>query len=458
LNRHIKQVHFTGIGGIGMSGLAEILHASGCAVSGSDLRETQITRRLRSLGLRVTIGHDAVNIGQAHVVVYSSAIPATNPELKAAEAAHIPVIPRAEMLAELMRMKYGVAIAGSHGKTTTTSLAGAVLQAGGLDPTIIVGGVVKSLGTNSRLGQGDVLVAEADESDGSFLHLVPTVVVVTNIDREHIDHYESLENLAGAFLDFTNRVPFYGSCLLCLDDPNVQAMLPKVTRRVRTYGLSAQAEISADDLVAKDLTTRFVAKADGHKLGTVRLQIPGRHNVQNALAAIAVGLEHDVPFTRISEALEDFNGVERRFEVCGERDGIIVVSDYAHHPTEIRATMATARGSFKRRIVAAFQPHRYSRTQDLLDRFARAFHDADVLAVTEIYAAGERKIPGVEAQLLVDMIRGHGHREVHFLPELSETVSELRRLTQPGDLLLFLGAGNISQLAADFLNEGGDGD
>jgi UDP-N-acetylmuramate--alanine ligase len=439
-----------------MSGLAEILHASGYSVSGSDLRDSAIIRRLRGLGLTITIGHDTANIGDPNVVVCSSAISANNPEVQAAQAAHVPVISRAEMLAELMRMKYGVAIAGSHGKTTTTSLVGAVLQTAGLDPTIIVGGVVKSLGTNSRLGRGDVLVAEADESDGSFLHLIPTVVVVTNIDREHIDHYGSFERLIAAFLDFTNRVPFYGTCVLCLDDPTLQTVLPKITRRFRTYGLSAQAEVSAEELLIEGLTTRFVAKLDGNKLGAVRLQMVGRHNVQNALAAITVGLEHDVPFPQIRTALEEFSGVERRFEVCGEQDGVLVVNDYAHHPTEIRATLAAARAGLRRRIVAAFQPHRYSRTQDLLDQFARAFHETDVLVVTEIYAAGESKLPGVEARLLAEAIRHHGHREVYFVPELPDVLPRLRELTQPGDLLLIIGAGDINRLAAGFLEQGGD--
>ncbi len=455
--RRIQRVHFVGIGGIGMSGLAEILHTSGYAVSGSDLRASPATRRLGGLGIPVTIGHAAANVGRAHVVVYSSAIAATNPELQTAHEAHIPVIPRAEMLAELMRLRYSVAVAGSHGKTTTTSLVGAVLQTGGLDPTIIVGGLVKSLGTNSRLGSGDVLVAEADESDGSFLHLIPTLVVVTNIDREHIEHYQSFDRLNEAFLDFTNRVPFYGACVLCLDDPNVQALLPDVTRRVRTYGLSAQAQISAEEVSVQGLQTRFVAKHEGRKLGPIRLQIPGIHNVRNALAAIAVGLEFDVAFTDTQRALEEFEGVERRFEIRGEREGVLVIDDYAHHPTEIRATLAAAREGLGRRIVAAFQPHRYTRTRDLFGEFAHAFHDSDVLLMTEIYAAGESKIYGVEARLLVETIRRHGHREVHWVAEVGEVVPKLRQLVRPGDALIFMGAGDIGQLAARFLeeNEGG---
>jgi len=443
-----------------MSGLAEILHASGYEVSGSDLQQSPASERLSRLGVRVTIGHDAANVSRAHVVVYSSAIPATNPELAAAQRAHVPVIPRAEMLAELMRIRYGVAIAGSHGKTTTTSLVGAVLQTAGLDPTIIVGGMVKSLGTNSRLGAGELLVAEADESDGSFLQLIPTVVVVTNIDREHIEHYQSFERLADAFRDFANRVPFYGACVLCLDDPHVQAMLPGVTRRVLSYGLSAQALVSAEEILVQGFETRFTAKHKGQKLGTIRLQISGLHNVRNALAAIAVGLEFDVAFSDIQQALEGFEGVERRFEIRGERQGVLVIDDYAHHPTEIRATLAAAREGLGRRIVATFQPHRYTRTRALFDEFAHAFHDSDVLVVTEIYPAGEPKLPGVEARSLVRAIRERGHREVHWAAEESEIVPMLRRLVRAGDVLLIMGAGDIGRVAVNFLDdaEGGAND
>ncbi len=453
MNRRIQHVHFIGIGGIGMSGLAEILHASGYSVSGSDLHESATTERLRNLGMPVTIGHAAENVRDIDVVVYSSAVSPSNPEIQAADAAGVPVIPRAEMLAELMRIKYGVAIAGSHGKTTTTSLVGAVLQAGGLDPTIIVGGRVKSLGSNSHLGSGDVLVAEADESDGSFLHLTPTVVVVTNIDREHIDHYQSFERLTQAFLDFTNRVPFYGACVLSLDDPTIQSFLPRVRRRVRSYGLSAQAEVSADALRSVGLEMQFVARAQGHKLGELRLRLAGRHNVQNALAAIAVGLEHDVAFSDIQGALEEFNGVERRFEICGETRGILVINDYAHHPTEIHATLETARAGLERRLVVAFQPHRFTRTRDLLEAFAGAFHEADVLLITEIYAAGEPEMTGVDGETLVAAIRAHGHRDVHFISELPGVIPALRALVKPGDALLFMGAGNIGQLPRQFLED-----
>jgi UDP-N-acetylmuramate--alanine ligase len=440
-----------------MSGIAEILQASGYTVSGSDLREGSAVERLRSLGIHVSIGHDARNVGDADVVVYSSAVRLRNPEVEFAEQRHIPVIGRAEMLAELMRLKNGVAVGGSHGKTTTTSLIGAVLQGGGLDPTIIVGGRVRSLGANSKLGAGDVLLAEADESDGSFLRLTPVIAVVTNIDHEHLDHYGGFDELRQAFLDFANRVPFWGVAVLCLDDPHVQEILPQVTRRTRSYGFSAQAEVSADSLEPLGLETRFRALHAGRELGQVRLGLPGRHNVANALAAIAVGLELDVPFARIAEALAGFEGVERRFQVRGDRDGVLVVDDYAHHPAEIRATLAAAREGLGRRVVAAFQPHRYTRTRDLFDDLARAFHDADVLLLTDIYAAGEHKIPGVDAETLAQAAREHGHRGVHWVPERSAIVPALRALTRPGDVLLFMGAGDLGRLADDYL-EGGQAD
>jgi UDP-N-acetylmuramate--alanine ligase len=454
VKRRVQRVHFVGVGGVGMSGLAEILHVSGYTVSGSDLRESATTRRLADLGLRISIGHAVGNAGDADVVVTSSAVPPHNPEVADAEARHIPVIARAEMLSELMRMKYGVAIAGSHGKTTTTSLVGDVLQKGGLDPTIIVGGRVKSLGANSVLGSGDVLVAEADESDGSFLRLIPTVVVVTNVDREHLDHYRDFAGLRAAFLDFTNRIPFWGCAVLCLDDPHVQAMLPDVTRRTRTYGLSAQAEIQADRIEPRGLATRFRVLENRRELGVVELATPGRHNVANALAAIGVGLELEVSFTDIQAALTGFRGVERRFEVIGERDGVMVVDDYAHHPAEIRATLQAARESLERRIVVVFQPHRYSRTRDLFDELSRAFHDADVLLLTEIYPAGEAKLPGVEAEALARAARDHGQRDVHWVREREELLPQLERVLRPHDLLIFMGAGDIGRLAGEFVQGG----
>jgi UDP-N-acetylmuramate--alanine ligase len=454
MKHRVRRVHFVGVGGAGMSGLAEILHASGYAVSGSDLRESASTRRLAALGVRVSIGHEAASVAGADVVVYSSAVRPSNPELVAAHAAHVPVIPRAEMLAELMRMKHGVAISGAHGKTTTTSLIGEVLAAGGLDPTTIVGGRVQSLGANSRLGAGDVLVAEADESDGSFLRLIPSVVVITNIDREHLDHWGSFEALLAGFRDFANRVPFFGAAVVCLDDPHVQGLLPQLTRRLWTYGLSAQADVSASQLEAQGLAMRFRASLRGAPLGDVRLSIPGAHNVANALAAIAVGLEFDVPFAQIREALEGFRGVARRFEIVGERDGVTVVDDYGHHPTEIRATLLAARRGLGRRLLVAFQPHRYTRTRDCFDELARAFHDADRLILTEVYAAGEDKLPGVSGASLAEAVRECGHRAVEFVPESRAIVPRLRELAQAGDVLIFLGAGDIGRLARDYLGQG----
>jgi UDP-N-acetylmuramate--alanine ligase len=460
LKRRVHRVHLVGIGGVGMSGLAEILQATGYAVSGSDLHEGETVRRLRALGVEVSIGHAEANLGAADVVVYSAAIRAANPELRAAEAAHIPVIARAEMLAELMRLKFGIAIAGSHGKTTTTSLVGAVLQAGDLDPTIVVGGRVHSLGSNSRHGAGDVFVAEADESDGSFLALLPSLVVVTNIDREHLDHYGDLERLRGAFADFANRVPFYGAAILCLDDPGVRALLPDVTRRVTTYGLSPQADLAGEAVEVVGWETRFRARASGTPLGEFRLRLPGLHYARNALAAIAVGLELDVPIATIREALAEFAGVARRFELRGQAGGVQVIDDYAHHPTEIRATLDAARRALDGRLIVAFQPHRYTRTRDLFDELASAFHEADSVLITEVYAAGEDKIPGADAEALAEASRRHGHRAVRFVREREDVVPALLDQLQPGDAVLFMGAGDLGQLAEPLLArlEGGSAD
>ena len=447
----VKRIHFIGIGGVGMSGLAEILQTSGYEVSGSDLRASPATRRLETIGIRVAIGHSSENVGVSDVVVYSSAVSPRNPEIREAEAHQVPVIERAEMLAELMRMKDGVAIAGSHGKTTTTSLLGSVLQAGGLDPTIVVGGRVKSLGSNSVLGAGDVLVAEADESDGSFLRLAPSMVAITNIDREHLDHYGDFAALQAAFRDFANRVPFWGAAILCLDDPNIQLLLPEITRRSVTYGFSSQAEIRADRVEARDLRMQFRVLRGDEVLGEVSLASPGRHNVSNALAAVALGLEFDVPFAAIREGLEAFSGVERRFELRGHWRGAPVIDDYAHHPAEIQATLEAAQGGMGRRIVVAFQPHRYTRTRDLFEELAGSFHAADVLLVTEVYAAGEEKIPGVDAAALVEAVRGRGHREAHFVAEREAIVPRLRELARGEDAILFMGAGDIGRLASELL-------
>jgi UDP-N-acetylmuramate--alanine ligase len=451
VHRRIKRIHFVGAGGIGMCGLAELLANQGYEVTGSDLREGPTVERLRSLGIDVAIGHAEANVGRADVVVYSSAVRVSNPELREAEARKIPAIPRAEMLAEVMRLKEGIAVAGSHGKTTTTSLVAHVLAAAGLDPTTVVGGRVLAAGsppTTTRLGSGDLLVAEADESDGSFLRLAPVVAVVTNIDPEHLDHYGSFEALVDAFVDFANRVPFWGAAVLCLDHPGVQSIVPRMTRRTITYGTASQADLVATDLEPDVSGTRFTVRDRSGVLGTARAPLIGLHNVLNALATLAVAREFDVPFARAAEALESFLGIERRFERKGEVGGVCVVDDYGHHPAEIRATLGAARERHPGRLVVAFQPHRYTRTRDLWEDFTRAFNDADVVLVTEIYAAGEPKLPGIEAAALVDAIRAHGHRSVHFVPDLEEALERLAAESRPGDLVLTLGAGSISTLGS----------
>ncbi len=461
MRRRIQRIHFVGIGGIGMCGLAELLQNQGYRVTGSDLREGATVARLRGLGVEVTIGHAAAHVGDADVVVYSSAVSASNPELREAERRKLPVIPRAEMLAEVMRLKEGIAVAGSHGKTTTTSLIAHVLDTAGLDPTAVIGGRVlaaESDRTGARLGAGELLVAEADESDGSFLRLAPVIAVITNVDPEHLDHYGSVEALEDAFVAFANRVPFWGLSVLCLDHPRVQAMLPRMTRRTISYGFSPQADLVATEVAVEGWGTRFDVRLRGESLGTARLSLPGRHNVQNALATLAVALELEVPFARARDALADFPGIERRFELRGERRGVRVVDDYGHHPAEIRATLAAARQGHRGRLVVVFQPHRFTRTRDLFDAFVTAFHEADLLVVTEIYAAGEAKIPGCEASALADAIRAHGQRDVRFVGDLQELPERLVPELAAGDLVLTLGAGSIATLGPRLLarlEEGG---
>ncbi|HTF32954.1 MAG TPA: UDP-N-acetylmuramate--L-alanine ligase [Myxococcota bacterium] len=452
--RRIQHVHFVGIGGIGMCGLAELLHNQGYRVSGSDLREGATVARLRALGVPVVVGHASDNVGQADVVVYSSAVRPSNAELLEAERRKIPVIPRAEMLAEIMRLKHGIAVAGSHGKTTTTSLIAHVLHAAGFDPTAVIGGRVLAAGldpTGARLGRGEFLVAEADESDGSFLRLAPVVAVITNIDPEHLDHYQSYEEIQRAFVSFGNSVPFWGLTVLCLDHPGVQAILPRMTRRITTYGFASQADLVATEVATEGWGMSFRVRSRGEELGGVRLRIPGRHNVSNALATLAVALELDVPFATAAGALENFLGIERRFQPRGEARGVRVVDDYGHHPAEIRATLAAARGLHRGRIVVVFQPHRYTRTRDLFDDFATAFNDADLVVLTEIYPAGEDKLPGVEASLLVEAIRAHGHRDVRFAADLEALPTRLGPELCPGDLVVTLGAGSISAVGPRIL-------
>jgi len=456
MRRRIQRIHFIGAGGIGMCGLAELLANQGYQVTGSDLRESANTGRLRSLGIPVAIGHAEKNVGDVDVVVFSSAVRPDNPEIAGALARKIPVIGRAEMLAEVMRLKDGVAVAGSHGKTTTTSLVAHVLDAAGLDPTAVVGGRVltaERAPSTTRLGAGEVLVAEADESDGSFLRLAPVVAVVTNIDPEHLDHYGSYEAVQDAFVTFCNRVPFWGAAIVCLDHPGVQAILPRLNRRTVTYGTGSQAQA---DWVATDVERvrderggmRFAVRRLGEHLGTVHIRLPGRHNVQNALATLAVAHELDVPFERAAEALAGFLGIERRFEEKGLVGGVRVVDDYGHHPAEIEATLAAARDAHPGRLVVAFQPHRYTRTRDLWEAFTRCFNAADVLVLTAIYPAGEDALPGVDAAALVRAIRAHGHREVSFEPDLDALLARLEAVARPGDLVLTLGAGSIAGLGA----------
>jgi UDP-N-acetylmuramate--alanine ligase len=443
----IEKIHFVGIGGIGMSGIAEVLLNLGYKVSGSDLRGSDTTERLVSLGAEVGIGHRSENLQNVDVVVISSAVHDDNPEVVEAKRLHVPVIPRAEMLAELMRMKYGIAIAGTHGKTTTTSMAASILGHAGIDPTIVIGGKLNAIGTNARLGQGKFLLAEADESDGSFLVLSPTIAIVTNIDADHLDHYAGgIEEIKDTFVQFINKVPFYGLAVLCLDDPNIRAVLPRVKKRYMTYGLSSQADIRATHVKHDGFMTSFVAHYKGYRLGEVSFKMPGPHNVLNAMACIAIALELDVPFAAIQEGFAQFGGVGRRFTVKGEPQGIMVVDDYGHHPAEIKATLSAARQGWpERRIVAAFQPHRYSRTKELFNEFVTAFYDADVLVLTDVYAAGEQPIAGATAERLAGEVRRHGQKDVTWIADREKIPEHLAAIVREGDIVITLGAGNIWQ-------------
>ncbi|HYH98122.1 UDP-N-acetylmuramate--L-alanine ligase [Hyalangium sp.] len=449
--RHAAQVHFVGIGGIGMSGIAEVLLNLGYRVSGSDLKGSDITRRLAAMGASIYEGHKAQNLVQADVVVISSAVKKDNPEVVAARQRKIPVIPRAEMLAELMRLKYAVAVAGSHGKTTTTSMVATVLSAAGLDPTAVVGGKVNVLDSNAKLGKSELMVVEADESDGSFLKLHPAITVVTNIDPEHMDHYGTLEVLKTAFVEFCNRVPFYGLNVLCLDHPNVQELLPRLEKRVVTYGSSHMADYRLEGITLEGFTTRFQAFRRDEPLGEFRVRMVGAHNALNALAVIAVAEEMEIPLDTVRGALAEFGGVQRRFTVRGEVSGITVVDDYGHHPTEVLATLAGARRAFGRRLVVAFQPHRYSRTHDLKKEFTTSFNDADVLFVSSVYAAGEEPIPGATGDALAEAIRAHGHRDVTYVEKRVDLPAAIAPRLREGDIVLTLGAGDITQVGPDLL-------
>jgi UDP-N-acetylmuramate--alanine ligase len=448
----IQHIHFVGIGGIGMSGIAEVLFNLGYTISGSDVKESEVTRRLQSLGCEIFYGHRRENLKKADVVVISSAIRKGNPEVEAAEERLIPVIPRAEMLAELMRMKVGIAIAGTHGKTTTTSLIATVLAAGGLDPTVVIGGRLNSIGSNARLGQGEFLVAEADESDGSFLKLMPTLAVVTNIDPEHLDYYKGIDEIKEAFLSFLDKIPFFGLAILCLDHPNVQSLLPRLKKRFTTYGLTTQADFQAKEIAFEGLSTSFDVVHHRQEIGRLRLRMPGLHNVYNALATLATAFELDIPFKVVQETLRDFSGIQRRFQIKGEKKGILIVDDYGHHPVEIMATLKAARTGWGKRIVAVFQPHRYTRTQALFKEFLTAFYDADVLLLTDIYPAGEDRIEGVEVKALFEGLREYGHKDVTYLADKKEIVEHLLRIVSPGDLVITLGAGDIWQVSEELVN------
>ncbi|MBN2317648.1 MAG: UDP-N-acetylmuramate--L-alanine ligase [Acidobacteria bacterium] len=447
----IQKLHFVGIGGIGMSGIAELLLNLGYQVSGSDRKQSPLTDRLAGLGGKIKIGHDAANINGAHVVVISSAVRPDNVEVVEAKKQHIPVIPRVEMLAELMRLKYGVAVAGAHGKTTATSMIATVLVHGGLDPTAVIGGRLNAFGSNAKLGKGDFLVAEADESDGSFLKLSPAIAVVTNIDREHMDHYADLEEIRSAFVSFVNKVPFYGAAILCLDNPNVQAIIPRIERQIITYGIHAPADLAASRIEYMDFGSSCRIQYKGKSLGILRLQVPGEHGILNALAAIATGLELDIPFETVAAALESFQNADRRFQIKGRKNDILVVDDYGHHPTEIVATLKAARLACSRRIVTVFQPHRYTRIQALEADFAQAFHDSDLVLITPIYAAGEKPIPGVTAEKLVERIREWGHQDALYAPDFESAGRILEERVRDGDLLLTLGAGDVWQVGEEFL-------
>jgi UDP-N-acetylmuramate--alanine ligase len=437
-----------------MSGLAEVLMNLGYQVSGSDLKTTPVTDRLAGLGARIDAGHSAANVAGAKALVVTSALDASNPEVAEARRLQIPVIPRGELLAELMRLKFGVAVAGSHGKTTTTSMVAAILSAAGMDPTVVVGGRVGAMGgSNARIGQSSILVAESDESDGSFLKLAPIIAVVTNIDREHLDHYSSIEEIRRAFADFINKVPFYGAAIVCMEDENVQQIFPRITRRTITYGRSAQVDLAIRDIHLSGTGSEFQVRWQGVDLGGFRLNVPGVHNVLNATAAIGVAVEMEVPADRIREGLAAFSGVDRRFTVRGVAGKVTVVDDYGHHPTEVKATLAAARLGPYKHIHVLFQPHRYSRTKFLMDEFGTAFHQADNVFLTDIYAASEPALDGVTGSALAEKIRSHGHRSVHYTPALSEGVESVVKAARPGDLIITLGAGSVSQVGESILEK-----
>ena len=442
-----RHVHIVGIGGAGLSGISEILLSLGFHVSGSDMNRTEITEHLIKLGASVYYGHETRHVPDADVVVVSPAIPSKNPEILAAKARKIPVIRGAEMLAEIMRMKFSVAVSGTHGKTTTTAITAAVLDE--LDPTVVVGGKLVSLGSHARIGHGEVMVVEADEAYGSIEKFFPTVAVVTSVDADHLDYYNSIGEIGKTFLEFINKVPFFGVAVLCMDQENIRHLLPQVEKRHITYGIDADADLMAKEIRVKGPTSRYQVKFRGDVLGEVHLKMPGRHNISNSLAAIGVGIELDIPFNRIRAALESFQGIHRRFEIVGEAQGIIIVDDYAHNPAKLRAVFSAARESYKRRIVAVFQPHRYQRVRHLADEFSKSFYDTDVLIVTSIYGAGETPIEGVTGENLATAIKARGHQHVIYVPDKDRVVDELMSEIRPNDIVITVGAGDISQVGRD---------
>ena len=446
-----RRIHFVGVGGIGMSGIAELLVNLGYDVSGSDAKTSDVTDRLASLGVRIASGHDGLQVGNADVVVTSSAIQAGNPEVEEARRRSIPVIPRAEMLAELMRLRYGIAIAGAHGKTTTTSMVALLMERAGLDPTAVIGGRLSAFGSNARLGRGDYMVVEADESDRSFLKLTPAIAVITNIDREHMESYGSWDALQQAFVDFANKVPFYGTVVACVDDEAVRTLVPRMTRRVVTYGFEKSGAavtghgMTLEAFGSRCRVTQGKPLGGSVDLGALTLRVPGRHNLLNAIGAVAVGLEVGIPFPQIARGLEEFRGAERRFQLRGEERGVMVVDDYGHHPTEIAAVIAAARAGLDRRVVVVFQPHRYTRTRDLLDEFGRALGGADAIVLTDIYAAGEAPIAGATAEAVEQVVRKTG-RPVTLVKALDDVPAAVARIARPNDLVITLGAGSIGTM------------
>ncbi|MBU1194195.1 MAG: UDP-N-acetylmuramate--L-alanine ligase [Proteobacteria bacterium] len=440
-------IHFVGIGGIGMSGIAELLIHLGYTVSGSDLKLSHITKRLEKKGGTIYQGHRKEQVAGANVVVTSSAVSSENPEVLRAKELSIPIIPRAAMLAELMRIKYAIAIAGAHGKTSTTAMVSQVLNTAGLDPTVVIGGLLKGLDTNALHGKGDYIVAEADESDGSFLKYTPAIAAVTNIDLEHLDFYKDIEDIKDKFVQFINSVPFYGLAILCLDNEHIQNILPRINIRYTTYGTTAQSDLQAKEIEYKGSKSHFKVFHHEIPLGEIELNLAGKHNISNALVSVAVGIELDIPFDIIKTALEKIKGVKRRLEIKGEKKGILVMDDYGHHPTEILATLTAIRESYKdKRLIVVFQPHRYSRTRGLFDEFTRSFYQCDVLIVLPIYAASEEKIEGVNSEILCDSIKKHGHKDVSFAPDFTQALSIVTHKMKKGDMVLTLGAGDVYTL------------